>query len=952
MNGKTGSIGQLDLLRIGLLGVAAVSFKAGADLWAQGQPALYPLALLASFVAWAGGVAAGVLALTTRPPHWSRWLILGTLLFAQLAYAHLGNLNAAPLVVNRTDNEMIARFAVETLLRGENPYTWNYTDILRVFGDRGVNVTPFLDGAFQYRLTYPALPTLLLAGFRWLGIADVRAVSLLFQLLLLLFLFTGAPERLRPVVLLPLFLLKDLVFMTANGVQDVVWSVLLCAMILCWKRPTWRAVFFGLAAAYRQQPWIVAPFLLIELWNEPGAPGARWRRLAWFVAVGGAVFLFVNLPFIVWDPRSWWLGALEPAYARFNSYGWGLAALSSFGLVDLPRSFYTLLQLSSLVALATIHWRHPRMVGQAFWLFPALFFWLYYRSLANYWVYWLPPLLLAVTAGMTEPIFKAAGRAGAERRIETKAPMATARAASNRTCGPTRPALAGIFQVEQATAPPAWRGTLAVLLLLAVANGLAGLALVLRPPAVAVDVDLPLEVIDYGNQLVTRLQVDVTNNGEQPLEPRFAVQHDPGVQALPWQIERGPRQLLPGQSARYTIDARVPVRAFPVERGGQLVVSAASLDYAQRAVATIPAETSFARPDWIVNPRYTVWPRDGAVPEGWELSAANGTATARLDHVAGQTALLLYLVRDSDAVESADLRLSQTIVVPAMFDAWVYPLLPADTSCQQGMGFEFDDGALVLRVLVGGDEPLTRQDGTTACVILPAPLGRWSRQTIDLPALYARFDWPLPPVTPRYCNGLDYAAVQTRMSLLVALYSRTLALGTFGPLEQDEGAVSTAAEVERTFARPDVYYVALGDAYRQQRNHDLARSAYERALTYNALSAEAHFGLAEADFWLGDWPGALVAFETSIRYGYYQPALAYRGIGWACYNLGQDEAASAAFEQALQLAPQLADAHNGLGWLALRQGRCEQARGHFERALELAPGFSEAQTGLERCTEP
>jgi uncharacterized membrane protein len=39
-------------------------------------------------------------------------------------------------------------------------------------------------------------------------------------------------------------------------------------MVLVWQRPTLRAVLFGLACAYRQQPWLVAPFLLICIWNE------------------------------------------------------------------------------------------------------------------------------------------------------------------------------------------------------------------------------------------------------------------------------------------------------------------------------------------------------------------------------------------------------------------------------------------------------------------------------------------------------------------------------------------------------------------------------------------------------------------------------------------------------------------------------------------------------------
>lgn len=147
----------------------------------------------------------------------------------------------------------------------------------------------------------------------------------------------------------------------------------------------------------------------------------------------------------------------------------------------------------------------------------------------------------------------------------------------------------------------------------------------------------------------------------------------------------------------------------------------------------------------------------------------------------------------------------------------------------------------------------------------------------------------------------------------------------------------------------DASYVRMGDEYRDQRSYSSAEDAYLKALSYNTTNAAAYFGLGEADFWLERWEDALHAFETSIQHGYPEPALAYRGMGWSYYNLGIYPQARGAFEQAVELAPDLADAYNGLGWVSLQEDRCDGGIQFFERALALDPRFLEAQRGLSIC---
>lgn len=896
------------VLRIGLLGTASVLFKAGADLWAEGLPFVYSVSVGLSFAAWFCGIIASVQAMIMYVDRRSEKLILAGLIFAQLAYVYLSTFNRTPLIINRTDNEMIAQFAAEALKRGQNPYTWNFSDMLRVYRDRGVNFTPLLDGAYQNRVTYPALPTLLFAGLGWFNVGEVRVIGIFFHLILLVMLFFGAPRPARPLILLPLFLFKDFVFMTSNGVQDIVWSTLLVVMLLVWKRPLWRAVLFGLACAYRQQPWLIAPFLLIALWHTSGSKTRRLRRIVTFAGISGGIFLLINSPFIIWDLQAWWMGAFEPIYASFNIYSYGLAALSHYGLANLPRSFYTALQFSSLLAMLMIHWRHPRTIGKAFWMFPALFFWFYYRSLTNYWVYWIPPLLLSLT-----------------RMDVTSLPEVR----YHRTV---------------------WGGTGAIITVLVLPIIVWGAILSHRPPTILVSHRFPVRVIEYGKKLVDRLEVTVVNVGESPLKPRFAVQRDPAVQALPWDIVSGPRQLASKQSGDYVIEARIPVRAFPVERGGQLVVTHAGTDYTRRIVHTIPPEITFTDPDGLVNPAFRVWPRAGRAPESWELrSTGNSASAALLDTVDNRNALLLQLSRAGRNDERAELRLAQTITFPAPFNLWVYPTGSLSDPDQEAYGVEIADGNHTLRILFGSETEIYRKrTDIRAEVLLPAPLKTWSCHTLDLSALYAMFGWSLPPATPRYRDGLAFPASQVEFSLLLISDSRRI-LGVFGPIEQMPGEDFYDVDMAAALDYPADYYVNVGDNYRRQRNYDLAQGAYKRALTYEAHNAAAHFGYAETAFWLGDWEAAERAFTASLDAGYHQPALAHRGLGWAHYNQADYNAARRDFEAAAKFDATLADAHNGLGWVEIQSDNCISATVHFEHALRLAPELFESQHGLDVC---
>jgi Flp pilus assembly protein TadD len=353
----------------------------------------------------------------------------------------------------------------------------------------------------------------------------------------------------------------------------------------------------------------------------------------------------------------------------------------------------------------------------------------------------------------------------------------------------------------------------------------------------------------------------------------------------------------------------------------------------------------------IVNPAFVFWPDGGDSPEAWSLQTPDDSAgVAGIEQVGGRSALRLWLSKGSEDDDLAVARLAQHTTFPTEFAVWVHPTVPSTEPLQQAYGLELDDGEHRLWILFGDSDSYGSLDENFGYVCLPAPLNTWSKHTIHPRELYALFKWELPPFTPRHRDGLAYVARQTQVSLLIASRSQGTSVGVFGPIEQDNELAHPDTLLAETLAHPDVYYVNLGDEYRRERNYDLAQDAYLEALNHDAASAEGWFGLAEAGFWRDDWTGATRAFEKSILYGYRHPAMAYRGMGWAYYNLGELDRAKQAFEEAVRADPGMADAYNGLGWVWLQERRCDRAVPYFERAHALAPDFSDPQRGIEKCT--
>jgi hypothetical protein len=103
-------------------------------------------------------------------------------------------------------------------------------------------------------------------------------------------------------------------------------------------------------------------------------------------------------------------------------------------------------------------------------------------------------------------------------------------------------------------------------------------------------------------------------------------------------------------------------------------------------------------------------------------------------------------------------RLNQTISFPGSFAVWVHPGRTGGDSASAIYGLEFDDGTHRLWVLFGERDGVETEDPTRATIYRNAPPGEWSRQIVDIAALYEALGWPLPEYSTRNRSGLEFDA--------------------------------------------------------------------------------------------------------------------------------------------------------------------------------------------------
>lgn len=306
--------------------------------------------------------------------------------------------------VYRTDAIAFSHYSAVEFVRGIrngelfNPYTRDLQEALRMFSVDVDYITFTEKGDIITSFNYPALHFLDFVPFVYFGWRDVRWVILLFEVASIVFIYVKAPRELRPLVILPLFAGSDLAInFTAGCVTDFLWIFpMIIAAFYMEERVYIAGFFYGLSCATKQIPWIIAPFLLA--WVLLSTKGGYLRRLFTvliFAATSLLGFILPNLYFIRESYNAWVNGVFTPVTENLVVLSQGLSLFTQTGIFKVQKEFYLLVMLWLFMILLLNYLVYFDKLKYTVWIYPALILWTSYRGLQNYFISWIPLVVVS-----------------------------------------------------------------------------------------------------------------------------------------------------------------------------------------------------------------------------------------------------------------------------------------------------------------------------------------------------------------------------------------------------------------------------------------------------------------------------------------------------------------------------------------------------------------------------
>lgn len=305
--------------------------------------------------------------------------------------------------VYRTDALALSQYAaVKYLEGGVNPYKLDLQEALKVYPVDLDFLTFTESGDIITKLNYPALHFLILVPFVRAGLKDARWVIVLFEILTFAALYLKAPKPLKPLILIPIFAGADLAIdFVAGCVTDFFWVLpLTLAALYIEESPEAAAVAYGLASAVKQEPWFLAPFLLVWVWKSK----RKLWRVCLFGALAAVAFLIPNLKFIMDGPKDWWTSIVAPLSENLVFISQGLSMVTQAGYIPLGKSFYLTATLTVYALLLVNYVVYHDKLKYAVWIFPAVTLWFSYRGLQSYFIHLVPVMAGSLLTKVGETI--------------------------------------------------------------------------------------------------------------------------------------------------------------------------------------------------------------------------------------------------------------------------------------------------------------------------------------------------------------------------------------------------------------------------------------------------------------------------------------------------------------------------------------------------------------------
>jgi hypothetical protein len=786
-------------LRIGLAVAAALLMRDSYVLHLARAPLIGETFFVLTLVLTSGAalVLFGIAALG-RVSLRLRWFVLVVCLFDIVLRAVIyANTSPSPALVT-SQSALYSEFAGELLLRGENPYPWDYRVVSTLYN---VSDSQFLlppaPQAAAY--PYPALGFLALLPLQTLGIPAAFSLSLLAYALIVILLFRAAPDPYKPLVVIPLLVGDTLAYssLAVAGSLELIWAALLVGMVVAWRHTRLRALLFGCALSLHPATWLLLPCLLIQLSLTESVSVSdfrtrgfsplsfllqRHRAAASFALVSISVFLLLNLPFVLWNPSAW-LTALQTAAAlQLTFYSQGIAQVSQFGALALSPVFYLFGAALIYALLLVLLYRHFAMMRRLMWLFPALVVWWLPQSHAPLMIVCLLPTLAAVLCPLPDAM-------------------------------PMR-----VYRVRATALVGAAAGLCLVLIRGVMAGGAA--------PRFAAQVGYPLWTNAQGR--VVEVPIEVVNQSDTPLTPRFSILASPALPPQAWSVVGGDVTLAPNETAR--------IRLRDDEQGFYATGQVRVEDGVGGQSQTLPLGpfNDYAYPDSVFNGSFALWSQQERTPLGWALtSQPSAIAQVAPTTLESRNGLILRVNALASGLNSASLQTA--ILFPAQpIGFWLYADVPEGINPATVLyGIELQTATRRVLLLYGDTEAAPTISPSLYVRRTTVPPRTWVYQEIDFRAIFAEAGWELPTsqiVTYRDSEG-DYALAVLRLTLAV-----TGSVGeveaVFGSIEQRAVYIEPSHLMAETFANPRDYYARLAESHLRMRNYHRAIEAYQTALGY------------------------------------------------------------------------------------------------------------------------
>lgn len=622
-----------------------------------------------------------------------------------------------------TDTIVGTYMGVLKVLQFQSPYPFSIKPLLDQFGFSPSFYTPGVDGSFDFRLAYPSLSFLSVLPFYIVGLHDVRDVVFIFHILSVLVIFGVAPARLKSVSLAPFSLFA---FVIAGSWTDSVWAFFLVLTAFLWYRhPKTSWVTLGLAIAVKQIAIVIAPFLLIRLFNERTT--SRPRALATAAGLMLTAFFLPNLPFIFASPSAWWADIVAPYLPNAPPQVPGGIGLSNFLLdvgIALPSSFFIVLMLGATASLLYLYARYYRGLNSLVFAFPIFLFFLYYRSFPNYMAYWIFPLVLELCT-LGGPNFRVISMI----RFPSIA---------------WRPPTGTFLKVFRQKLTP----TVVVIMVLTLAFvGVSGAYISQAAnPKVSIQVNGVMDPDRIGS--VTLMNVTVTNLLTTPISPNFFVKYGP----LPFLWTTNSSGLLGGgEGNSYVIAAPDALSAVPHGDSFHIVLF-------DKVTGQLLGESSSSKADTVapllVNPELKWWVLDQSVgkkvPFGWKLALSNTDLTSsRVDPlgVNGTSGISMTLNNTSNNGLVQQLTLSQKMLLNATsVNIHLNQSLATNFSTKTTIGTSITDGTHTIYYLFSNlaSQQTTSLYSNNVTIIVPTQKSQWNIITIVPSTVWASQGWLIP----------------------------------------------------------------------------------------------------------------------------------------------------------------------------------------------------------------